>query len=464
MASGIRVIVGRNIKKKDPKPFLPMIGSNLIREIISYINYPDFIELCICCKKLNKFLTDKYVRFVVSPPKSLYSNDNNGIIPLLEKRIADQFFRDQIPFSVSVLKHIRITCFHYVVHESRQFLFVHHGMTFNIKEISDFSFDLYSIFSMELEKQIIAADGYKNKVVLAMANEAKSFVLNYSSEILNLTPSKIPIFTLEFRKKEKNPISVNFLNKGKHIVIAFRAAVYLLNDKMGILNIYDLEEFARVPVEEGQKKIYKYNLHIPSKIGKSFIISNEHDIKIYRIGTREAILIKSKWPLAQIATCTISNHPELLFADNRGYIFINNEKHQLKGRCEGKFGLLREFLIYCDYTSYNKFHVYNLILNKPVHEFLSPAYVIPSIIGLCPYKIFYIQSEILWMYSTITGNNYSIDLPFKQIFDIKFINPIFIVAGENDGVFGIYMMDLYKKAVPRSNMQNMLTRINQFRG
>ncbi|OMJ69188.1 hypothetical protein SteCoe_33145 [Stentor coeruleus] len=464
MASGIRVILGRNMKKKDPKPFLPMIGSNLIREIISYINYPDFIELCICCKKLNKFLTDKYVRFVVSPPKSLYSSENSGIIPLLEKRITDQFFRDQIPFSVSVLKHTRIACFHYIMHESRQFLFVHHGGTFNIKEISDFSFDLYSIFSMEFEKQIFVADGYKNKAVLAMANEAKSLVLNYKSEILNLTPSKIPVFTLEYRKKEKNPIFVNFLNKGKHIIIGFRATVYLLNDQMAILNIYDLEEFARVPVEEGQKKVYKYDLHVPSKIGKSFIISNEHIIKIYRVGTSEEILIKSKWPLVQIATCTINNHPELLFADNRGYIFINNEKHQLKARCEGKFGLLREFLIYCDYTAYNKIHVYNIILNKPVFEFFLPAYAIPSIIGLCPYKIFYFQNEILWMHSIITGNNYSLDLPFKQIFEIKFINPIFIVTGESDGVFGICMMDLYKKAVPKSNMQNIITRINQFRG
>lgn len=452
MHSGIRVYVYKP-PKKPPKPFLPLIGSNLIRLIIDYLTYNEFIELCLCCTKLQKYFIDRYVKFSKSIPKSLITDNLRTYTAVREYYSVNNATQGRKLGINYEWKNVRITFFHYAILDLRQFAFIFHNNIFDIKELINYSIDLISICSKEFRKNIIKADGYQNKVVLAFADEVKMLVLSQKSDIYDENPTSKQEKCFIYPHQEKNINYLLIFNKGKNVLVGFKTRVYVLNQNMEIYRCHNIE----ILVKDVNNLRMHFSIHVPSKQAKSYLIYNLENIWVFRLGIEKPTKIENKIGIDKVGTSSVNNHPELVYTDNDGGVYLN--QHKLKLTCKGSFTLFQGNMIYQKKLNKNKFTVHNFLTGKEFYKFSVSEYGIPQIIGVCPYKIFFMQNSKLYFHSIVTETTHAINLPFSELYEVTYLSPLLVLTGKIKNVYGVVILDFYRKS--ESDYLSILEKIKE---
>lgn len=425
--------------KKPPKPFLHLIGSNLIRLIINYLTYIDFIELCLCCKKLQKFFTDKFIKFQVRIPRHLISSNFEITISIHESYLTNALSLDGLFSTNSEWKHYNMNFFHYVLYDFHKYVFIYHQNVFDIKELVEFSPELPSISIKEFDKKILKADGYRNKIVLGLENEAKMLVLDLKSEILNEMSEKKQEWSFRFPDGFMEIKYLFIFNKGKNILIGFLERVYVLNHHMEVLKYHNIKDF----ISANFKGQFVYFLHMPSKQSKGYLIYSEKNIWVFNIKNNKITKLEAKHCISKIATGYANNHPELVYNDWDGNVFLN--QHKLELECTGDFIFFQGNLIYLECKNSKEIRVYNLANGKKYYRFDVVPFRITELISACPYKIIFKQDSVLYLHSIITGKTHIIQSPFEEIYQVNFISPLLIFSGKIRNVYGLVFIDFYRK-------------------
>ena len=96
---------------------------------------------------------------------------------------------------------------------------------------------------------------------------------------------------------------MEFINNGKHLVIVFKEAIYLLTEKMHLLNIHRIKDV-------------KFTLLVPNKEGKNYIAYTNIEIKIYRLNTSQEVNIKSERTIFQVLAVNIKKTPQLVYTND----------------------------------------------------------------------------------------------------------------------------------------------------
>ncbi|OMJ88856.1 hypothetical protein SteCoe_9163 [Stentor coeruleus] len=439
MQKNIRVYLIKPLKKP-PKPFLPLIGSNLIRIIIEFLAYNDFIELCLSCKKLQKFFTDKYIKFQVRIPRRLISSNNETIASIHESYLINILIQGGFFSTNSEWKHYQINYFHYVVYDSHKYVFIYHENTFDIKELVEFSPELPTVSIKEFGKKIIKADGYSNKILLGFEDEVKLLVLDLKNEILNDNSDKNEEWCFRYPDDYEGIMYLFIFNKGKNVLIGFTERVYLLNEHMEIIKTHNIKEF----IKNSFNRKTVYFLHMPNKQSKSYLIYNKKIIWVFGINHEKINKIEVKHSINKIATSSVNNHPELVYNDWYGGVYLN--QHELKIRCIGDFILFQGNLIYLEHKNSDKILVYDLVNGKKNYSFDIFPDCSTELISACPYKIFFKQNSILYLHSIITGMTRVIQSPFEELYQVNFINPLLVLTGKTRNIYGLVFIDFYRKS------------------
>ena len=87
-----KIYLLRRFQEKPKKAYLLLVGVNILRELITFMDESDFFEFCYTCKKFIKFFSDKFVRFNVQITQILY---DEGLLvkPLLERKFTENLKR-----------------------------------------------------------------------------------------------------------------------------------------------------------------------------------------------------------------------------------------------------------------------------------------------------------------------------------------------------------------------------------
>jgi hypothetical protein len=171
----ISPIYAKYLRKRDEKPFIMLLGNNVLREIISYLTLYDFIEFATTCKKFSKFFYDKFIKHRISFENQLEFQPAFVLEPFLEIKAFEAMNSKLFPASNLLWKPFPITIFHFAVYDSRKFVFLYSTNTIEIREIVSFSCELTSIYSKQFGQNIVKAKGFKNKVFVLMENTVESF-------------------------------------------------------------------------------------------------------------------------------------------------------------------------------------------------------------------------------------------------------------------------------------------------
>ena len=92
-----RVYYLQRVKQKPSKPYLLLLGVNIHRELISYLTLPEFIDFCLICNKLLKFIRDPYVLHKI-PINNLPTKSETEITEaLMEEKLAILLYRQIYP-------------------------------------------------------------------------------------------------------------------------------------------------------------------------------------------------------------------------------------------------------------------------------------------------------------------------------------------------------------------------------
>jgi hypothetical protein len=318
-------------------------------------------------------------------------------------------------------------------------VFIYHQNVFDIKELVEFSPELPTISIKEFDKEILKADGYSNKVLLGFENEAKMLVLDLKSEILNERSEKKQEWSFRFPDGFTEIKSLFLFNKGKNVLIGFAERVYVLNHCMEVQKYHKIIDF----ISANFKGQFVYSLHMPSKQSKSYLIYSEKNIWVFNIRNNKITKLEAKHCISKIATSSVNNHPELVYNDWYGGVFLN--QHELKLEIAGDFTLFQGNLIYLERKNSEKVFVYNFAHGKKYYSFNVMPFLVTDLISACPFKIFYKQDSVVYLHSVITGITHIIQSPFEEIYQVVFINPLLILAGKIRDVYGLVFIDFYRK-------------------
>ena len=87
----------KKIEQKSKKPYLLLLTANLLREIISFLTYVEFIDVSLACKRLFKFLDDMYLKFPLVTPSILYNEESWIKRPILERKFIESLDQNMMP-------------------------------------------------------------------------------------------------------------------------------------------------------------------------------------------------------------------------------------------------------------------------------------------------------------------------------------------------------------------------------
>ena len=201
-------------------------------------------------------------------------------------------------------------------------MFLFHDNIVEIKEKVTFSYNLVSIYSKEFNEPIYLAVGYQNRILVSLKTRLEELILSKTDIEITEEHEPTKFYSYKYPASEKSPEKIEFLNKGKSVLVCFKEALYLLTEKLNLLNIYRFKE-------------QNYSIHVPTKKGKSFITYSSNEIKILRINTSQDIKLLSDKKIDHVCTTNFNNSPQIVYSDDSGQIFLR--KKLLKIRCEGKF-------------------------------------------------------------------------------------------------------------------------------
>ena len=343
---------------------------------------------------------------------------------------------------------MKMVFFHFVKIDSRKFVFFFQEKLLEIKEITNFSCKLSPIFSKEYEKSIVAAKGYKNKVVLVFDQHIE--LLNLSEANIFSDVSNIKIHNFEFNGDLPNEIF--FLNSAKHVLLAFSLSLLLLSENLEIINIHKFDD-------------QEYSILIPNKESKSYIVFTKKEIHVFKIDNVHESVIFSDVNIDYIFATQFNHSPEIVYSRVDGSLFINNSRLDI--RVHKKLLVFKEFLVYFDYFANNTIKIFNLKTQTEVYEFV-PNLSLGSFssninikaekkmnflasnneilfINCSAYKLFYIIGIKVFMHSFISKTTFCIDHPFEFIVNAEFIDPLLFLSGQTDKFFGIFILDYDEK-------------------
>lgn len=437
-----KVFYLRRFQEKPKKAYILLMGVNVLREIISYLTYAEFIDFCMASKKFFKFLDDKYLVHKNPEFKLLYNEENQATRLVVERKLVEMLRRDMYPAVNVEWKQFEICFFHFVIFDSRSLVFIFHQNVLEIKELLQFSTDLRPTVSKQFSEQILFAKGYKNSVVFAFRTRAEQIILSGSNIILNEDDFASENSSFLYPKDEKAPICIEYLNCGKNVLIGFKNSIFLLTQKMKLLNIHRFgNDF--------------YKLVIPSLQGKSYIRYADSEILIFKINSSQEVRISVERKIEHLVPCHFNNAPQLLYCNDIGYIFLNKVK--LKLRCEGnKFHVEKEYLIYTDYSIRNQVIIYDLLQKKVVYQFRLESYTVPDFINCSAFKILYIEEGKVFLHSFLTEKSYKLPIPFTSIFSATFINQRLFIAGSTGPNSGLIIFDCTRE-IPFPTLEQALT-------
>jgi hypothetical protein len=417
-----------------------LLGANVLREIISFLSLTDFIEFCTTCKKFLKFWGDKYVRHQHYVKELLYKEENTEenkeenkkFMDLIEIKFMTLCRQNYFPFVNCELKPFQLNLFHFILHDSRRFVFFFHDRVFEIKETVNFSSNLRPIFSKEFNTPILMAKGYKNILVLGFYSKVELLRLS-SSDIMvaDEGPSDLKNFSYSYPKLENIPLGLEIVNKGKNILIAFYASLYLLTDQLNLLNIHRYKD-----------SINKYTLLVPSKEGKSYIIYNKTEIKYFRVNSSKEVKIDTESSIEQIYA-THFNGPHLVYGDCLGNIYL--DKRKLDIRAVGNFIVKKKYIAFVGHTNRRTICVYNLELNKIIYQTEQSYNMDPVFIDITPYKIILISNNEIFLFSIIFPGLYKIFDLFYSLGRVEFSEPLLLITGKIEGGYGLAIQDFFRQ-------------------
>ena len=92
-----KVFFLRRFQQKPKKAYILLLGVNVLREIISFLTYTEFIDFSLACKKFFKFLNDKYLKFPFIAPSALFIEEKLITIPILERKSIELLGKNIFP-------------------------------------------------------------------------------------------------------------------------------------------------------------------------------------------------------------------------------------------------------------------------------------------------------------------------------------------------------------------------------
>ena len=433
-----KVFFLRRFQQKPKKAYILLLGVNVLREIISFLTYTEFIDFSLACKKFFKFLNDKYLKFPFIAPSALFIEEKLITIPILERKSIELLGKNIFPGVNSEWKNFQFIFFHYVIHDTSKLIFIYHDRHFEIKELVNFATDFRPAFSRIFNEPILIAKGYKNKVLLAFRSKIEQLIISESEISLNEECTHSKAYTYNYPNTEKSAVDMEFINNGKHLVIVFKEAIYLLTEKMHLLNIHRIKDV-------------KFTLLVPNKEGKNYIAYTNIEIKIYRLNTSQEVNIKSERTIFQVLAVNIKKTPQLVYTNDWGEIYLT--RNYINRRCQGKIFIIKEFIVYQDYTYRDKILVVNLESNTIVYDLKTSDNAYSEIVDCSAYKLFYLQNKRYYLHSLIKKSTFPFTFPFETVISMKFLNNLLIINGRIGKNHGIIVMDFYRELEMASYQQ-----------
>ena len=426
--------------QKPKKSYILLMGVNVMREIISFLNYTEYIEFCITCKKFIKFLSDRFIAFTPVFSPALFDDNASFVLSMNEHKFIELLKKGVVAAVNVEWKIFQVSFFHFVLFESRKLVFFFHERGFEIKELLAFSTDLRPTISKSFKDAIIYARGYKNQIIISFRDRIEHIYLSSTNILLNEDDSNSTTYSYLYPKEERAPYSIEFINSGRNVLVAFREAVYLLSHKLNLLNIH-------------RYKGNPYKLIIPSVQGKSYVAYTSKEITIYKLNTSQEIKVVMERTIAYLLLAHFSNSPKLVYSNDLGDLFIN--KTPLKLRSDGEIYAVKEFLIYRDYSIQDKVVIWDMITKTPKLEFRMLSNEPHTIIHCTAFKLFYIQDNKIHLYSFLNRSVHFIHNPFEILISTCFIYTFLFITGKIGPNYGLIVYDFTRDA-PFSSLQKYL--------
>jgi hypothetical protein len=420
-------IYAKYLRHRDERPVILLLGSNTLREIISFMTMHDFMEFCLVCKKFLKFATDPWVKIKIKLDKQLNVEDSYGLEPLIEQKTLDGLKQHQLPAVNIEWKPYKVLFFHYVLYKNRRFVLLHHQSTFEVKEMPSFSQDLSSVFSRDFEEPIIMARGYKNRVFLMLKTKLVTFTMN-AVAMLNDEGAQIEGFQ-EIALPEKRPREIQVFNHGRNIILAYARAVYILDFRLNVVAKHSNENM-------------DIHIHVPSLDGKGYILYFGCQIDIRKLGFVDCVtVISHRGNVVHLATDRIDGENKIIYTNDMDELFINN-KHIENIRCTSQIIVIKQLLLF-----EQDFHCGNLV-SYDLHEHRIVGSISVSknwkqhLIGITGYKFLTLEDFTIIFQSLLDNSCHFLQVPFKEIFECKLINPFLFVSGKFITYHGVIILDL----------------------
>ncbi|CAG9313244.1 unnamed protein product [Blepharisma stoltei] len=449
---------------KDNKCSIFLLGANMIREIISFLTFQEYLNFTMTCKKFWKYVYDPHVSIhdkhhQLDKVNTLFNGDDVGT-SLIESILEANLSTGKLPSVALKWSKCPSIIFHYLSYKQEHLFFGYEDNNILVFSISSFRNDFTRKETWICQDRIIAAAGHKNRIVCSSGGNLELF--SYGPDpSLEYFPD-INCSRLTKQDDRKKPIlKIEYFNNGQHIICLKKYEAVLFNRQLEKLRAMKFEE-SKTMISHSYLKSDNYlNLHIPNPAANAFFIHYENIIKFYnanqsipaneiQITTKVTCLKSTKYE-----TPDGYQHSVVLFLDGNNQLYKNKTK--LNVFCHNGFAVIKEYIIFQDGRS-NNFVIFN-IATSTYHsvedQWSFRCLNFQYFIDVSPFKIMYISKserasdKLIKVHLQRYSDSQPIILntPFGRLLNCTYSHPFLVLAGIRYSAYGIMTVNIYS-AIP----------------